>query len=211
MILLLKCYTWILSHLKAFLFILLIVSFGAIWWLWKDRIALKIDNSRISENFEQKDLNISQLNMTISEYKNLQSEDKSTIDSLLKVIDRKPKQIKEATVINESFKDTNSIEPIYSEPTIDKPTNSPTSSKPIYSIQVSTDKDLDCWGMKGVIKSTDPKARLIIKERIFNNSVQLLVIKKKKFLWWTIQKEQFRAFSDCQKELKVTKINFVKK
>ncbi|MDD4971913.1 MAG: hypothetical protein PHT07_21005 [Paludibacter sp.] len=214
MIQLLSVYKWILGHLKASLLIALILSFGVIYWLWQEKTALETDNSRISENFEQKDKQVAQMNLTIEEYNKLQTKDKATIDSLCKVIDKKPKDLKEATVINESFKDTNSVEASYGNPSITEPkpnsTAKPNITKPIYSIPVSFGSD-SCWGMKGVIQSTDPKARLFIKERTFINSVQLIVIKKKKFLWWTIRKEQFKAFSNCEKELKVTKINFVKK
>jgi hypothetical protein len=213
MIFLKTAFTWILGNLKAFLFILLIALSVAIYWLWQNNKALKVDNSRISENFEQKDKQVSQLNMTLAEYKNLQTKDKATVDSLLEVIKKKPKDLKEATVIRESFKDTNTIEPKYSPPIADQPKpNEQILSKPMYSIPISLSSDSDsCWGMKGIIKSTDPKARLFINERSFINSIQLLVIKNKKFLWWTIRKEQFKAFSDCGKELKVTKIKFVKK
>jgi len=211
MIQLLSILTWIKGHFKTFLILTLIASSVVIYWLWQEKTALKIDNARISENFEQKDKQISQMNLTIGEYERLQMKSKTTIDSLLKVIDKKPKDLKEATVVEESFKDTNSIEPKYSKPEIQKQDNkeSLALTKPIYTIPVSLDSD--CWGMKGVIKSTDPEAKLFIKERTFINSIQLLVVKKKKFLWWTTRKEQFKAFSDCQKELKVTRINFVKK
>lgn len=216
MIPLLSALNWIKGHLKTFLVLLIVVLSLAVFWLWHEKTALKADNIRISENFEQKDKQISQMNLTIDEYNELQGKSKTTIDSLLKVIDKKSKDLKEATVINESFKDTNTVEANYGNPTITEPktkqnlTESSNIVKPIYSIPVFFGSDM-CWGMKGIIESTDPKAKLFIKEQTFNNSVQLIVIKKKKFLWWTVRKEQFRAFSDCEKELKVTKINFVKK
>lgn len=214
MIQILSVLNWIKGHLKTFLVLLIVVLSLAIFWLWREKTTLKKDNIRISENFEQKDKQISQMNLTIDEYDKLQGKSKTTIDSLLKVIDKKSKDLKEATVINENFKDTNTVEPDYGKPQIIEqkpsiPTNTG-STKPIYSIPISLSND-SCWGIKGIIKSTDPGARLIIKERTFINSIQLLVVKQKKFLWWTIREEQFKAFSDCQQELKVTRINFVKK
>lgn len=212
MIQILNALKWIKGHLKTFFVLLIVVLSLVIFWLLHEKTVLKADNIRISENFKQKDKQISQMNLTIDEYENLQGKSKTTIDSLLKVIDKKSKDLKEATVVNENFKDTNSIEPDYGKPEIveQKQTPNKVKARPIYSIPILLSSD-SCWGMKGVIQSTDPKAKLIIKERLFSNSIQIIVVKKKKFLWWTTRKEQFRAFSDCQQELKVARINFVKK
>ena len=191
---------WILSHLKAFVLILLIASFGAIWWLWRNNNELKADNSRISENFEQKNKQVSQLNLTIAEYQKLDTRSKVKIDSLLEVIKKKPKDIKQATDIQVQYKDTGSTKIVY-KTVIKQPDSS-------YLIPVSFESG--CWGFKGEISSKDQNSKLDIKEKTFNNSAQILIIKKKKFLWWTIRKESIRAFSDCG-EISVTQINFVKK
>jgi len=200
MIQILSAWKWISAHLKTFLFILLIALSVAIYWLWQNNRALKVDNSRISENFEQKDKQVSQLNLTIEEFKDLDTDSKKKIDSLLTLINKKPKNIKQATDIQIQYIDTGSTKIVYRDPV-----KLPDSS---YLIPVSFDSD--CWGFKGQISSKDQSSKLDIIEKSFNNSAQILIVKKKKFLWWTIRKESIRAFSGCG-EISVTQINFVKK
>ncbi len=200
MIQLLGIFNLIKANLKAFLIVVLIVLSIVLYWSYRQNIALKIDNSRINENFIQKDRQVSQMNLTISEYESLEIKTKSRIDSLLELINRKPKDVAQATDIQIQYIDTGSTKIVYKNPV-----KQPDSS---YLIPVSFDSG--CWGFKGEINSKDQNSKLDIKEKSFNNSAQILIIKKKKFLWWTIRKESIRAFSDCG-EISVTQINFVKK
>ena len=195
-----KALSVVKSKLVLWLAIALVSAFGTIWYLTKQVSSLKSDNRRISNNFDQVTEKVKSLNLTIGEYEKLKIQDKSKIDSLLKVIDEKPKHLKSVTITTVVYKDTGSTKIIYQTPK-----KQPNSA--LFTIPVSGGDN--CWGFKGNIISSDPKSKLDIKEKTANNSIQLVVIKKKKFLFWTIKQEQFRGFSDCG-ELNITQINFVK-
>ena len=193
-----------LSVVKSKLVLWLIVAclglVSAVGYLYNYNVSLKQDNKRQSENFKQLNSENKVLNLTIEEYNKLQGKDKNTIDSLLKVIDEKSKHVKEVTIFRTEYKDTGSTKIIYK--TAQK---QPNSASFVIPIEVNE----SCWGMKGKITSLDPNTKLDITEKTANNSAQLVVIKKKKFLFWTIKKEQYRGFSDCG-EMNFTQINFMK-
>lgn len=195
-----KALSVVKSKLVLWLIIACLCLCSTVAYLYNSNVSLKQDNKRHSDNFEQLNSENKVLNLTVGEYKLLMGRDKEKIDSLLKVIDERPKYLKSATVINIEYKDTNSIQPIYLAAE-----KQPNSESFIIPIEVNS----DCWGFKGSITSKDPKTKLEINERTSINSVQLVVIKKKKFLFWTVKKEQFKGFSDCG-ELNITQINFVK-
>lgn len=190
---------WITGNLTRLLVIALIVVSIALFWFWKVNKSLKIDNAMVSENFVQKDRQVSQLNLTVEEFKDLDTKSSKTIDSLLKVIKERPKNIKQATSIEIQYIDTGSTKIIYKEPIV----------QPDKSFVIPVSFDSDCWGMKGQILSKDPGSKLEIKERIASNKAQVVVIKRKRFLFWTIRKEQIKAFNECG-EISVTQINFQK-
>jgi len=173
------------------------VSFG--YLMYKTNIKLKIDNTRQSENYVQLNQANQVLSLKIDEYSDLHTKDSEKLDSLLQVIKLKPKQIKSATVINTIYKDT-TIEKIVYLP-VQKQTDSS------YIIPITTDNG--CWGLKGQILTKDPDSKFKVTERTANNSAQLVVTPQKRFLFWTIRKEKYQAFSDCG-EVTFTQINFVK-
>ncbi len=190
---------WIKNHVKLFLTLLLIVATLTIGMFYRANVALKVDNARISENFVQKDKQVSQLNLSVDEFKELNTKASNKIDSLLKVTKLKPRDLKQATSIETQYIDTGSVHIIYL-PAIEQVNK-------MFAIPVSVTSL--CWGMKGFITSIDTTAKLEITERTASNSTQILITKRKKFLWWTIRKESIRAFNECG-ESTVTQINIVK-
>lgn len=191
---------WIKGNLVRVLIIafMLLVSLTA--YLWNRVDYLKYDRNRIEENFGQLTKTNSVLNITLAEYQQIQTRDKAKLDSLLAIVKIKPRTVKGATIINTVYRDTGSTKVIYK--TIVK---LPDSS---YKIPFSVSEN--CWGIKGNILSLDSKSKLEIIEKTAENSAQLVVTKKKKFLFWTIRPEKYQAFSDCG-EITFTQINFVKK
>lgn len=188
------------SKLVLWLIIACLCLGSTVAYLYNSNVSLKQDNKRQSENFEQLNSKNKVLNITIGEYNKLHGKDKNTIDSLLKVIDEKSKHLKTVTIFRTEYRDTGSTKIIYK--TAQK---QPNSASFVIPIEVNE----SCWGMKGKITSLDPNTKLDITEKTANNSAQLVVIKKKKFLFWTIRKEQYKGFSDCG-EMNFTQINFVK-
>lgn len=165
----------------------------------KSNVKLKTNNARQSENFVQLNQQNQVLTLKIDEYSDLHTKDSQKLDSLIKVIKLKPKQIKSATVINTIYKDT----------TIERIIYLPVQKQPDLSYIIPITTDNGCWGLKGQILSKDPDSKFKVTERTSNNSAQLIVTPRKKFLFWTIRKEKYQAYSDCG-EVTFTQINFVK-
>ena len=188
--------TSLLKHWKLIAIVLLSLS---VFWLYRAKTELKQDRNRISENFEQKDRQVSQMNLTLDEFKRLETKDRTKIDSLLKVSKIKPKHIKQATVVNTDYRDTTITETVYL----------PAIQRPDRSFVIPITSGNSCWGMKGRILSTDENSKFEITEKTANNSAQILVTKKRGFWWWK-KPERIQAFGDCG-EIDVTHINFVKK
>ena len=157
------------------------------------------ENKRLNENFEQLQKNNHVLNLNLSEFKALSGKDKEKIESLLSELKLKPKQVKEVTVVNTVYRDTGSTKIIYKE--VVKQLDG--------SYKIPVNYDSLCWGFKGEIQSKDSLSKFYVLEKSANNSIQLIVTKPKKFLFWTVKKEQFKAFSKCG-EINFTNIKFVK-
>lgn len=171
---------------------------------------LRTDNKRQTENFRnlsnEKD---QQLNLKEAEWIVWDSKTKDKIDSLEKANDILHKRVRSAQIINTSFKDTSHTDVTHGLPVIETPSD--TIKPPILPIfDITVSKEEYCWGMKGVIKTTDPKARLTITERTANNSVQRIEVSNRflGFLWMT-KKSKFRVYTDCG-DSEVKNINFIK-
>jgi hypothetical protein len=138
------------------------------------------------------------MNLTLAEYRILNSKAKVKIDSVLAVLKIKPKWVKGATVIETQYRDT----------TIEKIVYLPAQKQPDSSFKIAFSSDNGCVGVKGHILSKDPKSSVTITERTANNSTQLIVTKKRGHLWWK-KPEKYRALNDCGK-VEFTQINFEK-
>ena len=119
-----------------------------------------------------------------SNWINLERKLKNKLDSVTKA--NKIKAINTATVIAVNYHDTIKV-----EVTRDIPIKMNDS----YIIPVSYNSQ--CWSLQGEIMSLDPGSTLSITERKGSNSIQLIVEKERRFLWWVRKKAQYRAFSDC--------------
>lgn len=157
----------------------------------------KADRKRMTENFEQLQNDNQLLNLTYSKKEQYFNE---KLDSVLKANKIKPKQVITATLIKTEYIDTGGVKIVYREP--EKQIDSR------YNIEVSY-SDV-CWGMEGVITSTDPETKLEITQRTANNNVQAVIIRKRflGFLWWK-KNQELKVFSDCG-EANVTQINYSK-
>ncbi|HAQ19617.1 MAG TPA: hypothetical protein DCR40_10360 [Prolixibacteraceae bacterium] len=191
---------WIKGNLIKLLAVAVVLLFAIVAYLFNQNDYLKHDRNRIEENFMQVTQTNAVLNVTLGEYQQMQTRDKAKLDSLFAAVKIKPKTVRGATVINTVYKDT-VIEKIVYLPAIQQPDKS-------FKIPVSTNNG--CWGMKGQILSNDQNSKLEITEKTATNSHQLVVTKKKRFLFWTIRPEKYRLFNDCG-EGTFTQINFIKK
>lgn len=188
-----------ISLLKYWKLILIVLLSIAVFWLYQSKTAIKQDRNRISENFYQKDKQVSQMNLTIDEFKKLETKDKAKIDSLIEVVKIKPKHIKQATVVNTVYRDT----------TIEKIVYLQAVQQSDKSFVIPITSGNGCWGIKGQILSSDKNSKFEITEKYANNSAHVLVTKNRGFWWWK-KPEKIQAFSDCG-EISITQINFVKK
>jgi len=127
---------------------------------------------------------------------------RSKLDSLEKARDIKLDEVIQGTVINTSYVSDNMV-----SAQVDPPGALP---EPGELLQLPVSCKTPCWSMMGVIKTTDPVAQFKVTEQTANNSVQLLVLKPRKFLGflWRTKKEQFRIYSDCG-EATIAGVNFI--
>ena len=216
MLLIKNAITWIKVNVIKVLLGLLLVSFVLISFLWNRNDYLKHDRNRIESNFEQVTQDNAVLNTTVDELKHIKTKLVAKYDSVIKAKDIKPKSVKSATIIESKYKDTTGeILSANTKPDTTKKVNNNQESISQYLeddevciIPLSTDNG--CWGMKAEVITKDCNTKLRIIEKTFNNSHQLIVVKKKKFLFWTVRPEQYRLFNDCGEGV-FTQINFVKK
>ena len=174
----------------------------------KRSINLKADRDRIENNFSQVTQDNAVLNVTIKEFKTIQTKDTEKIDSLLKALKIKPRFVTGATVINTVYRDTSKTPAIVGDPI--------EQTRPVGSIEppmweIPTSLDSSCWGFKGEIITTDPESRLNILEKNWSNSNQLIVIRPKYFLGflWRVRPGDYLNKTDCG-ESKFTSIEFKK-
>lgn len=177
--------------------VLVMVS-GVLLYLYKKNLYEAKRQTVNVENLVKK--HNQELILTREEYQQAENSWKLKIDSLLKANKIALNKVKVVTVVNTEYRDTGSVKVVYKEP-VQKPDKS-------YSIPVSYNEP--CWGIAGQILTTDKMAKLQIDLRRADNSIQLLVTRKRflGFLWWR-KEEKFKAYSDCG-EVNFTKITFVK-
>lgn len=180
-------------------FILIVLLSLTCFWLFKAKNRIKQDRNRLSDNFEQVTQSNSVLNTSIDELKYINTKMVAKYDSVIKANKIKPKTVKSATIIQTVYKDT----------TIEKIIYLPAKKQPDESFIIPIETDNGCWGLKGEILTTDGDSKFKVTERTANNSAQLVVTKRKKFLFWTVKPEKYQAFSDCG-EINFTQINIVK-
>lgn len=191
--------------LTPWLIIALLIAGGTITWLKKQNKELKDTIVIMKHEAEEASASFASVNWfnatTITVMKNQWAEkDKrlqTKLDSLVKV--NHLKALVSATVIDTEYKDTNRVQAVTEAPIL-KDAN-------IYIVPVSYDNG--CWGMKGEILTSDKGARLDITERKAVNSIQMVVVKERKFLFWTTRKAQYQIYSDCGDPI-VTEIKYVK-
>lgn len=177
---------------------------------------LKSDRNRLSDNFEQVTQENSVLNTTVDELEYVKTKMVAKYDSVILENKIKPKQVKSATIIDSKYKDTTGevLSANTKQDTARKVNNNPASylqdmtNEELFIIPINTDNG--CWGMKGEVITRDGDTKLRIIEKTFNNSHQLVVTKRKKFLFWTIKPEKYQLFNDCG-EGTFTQINIVKR
>lgn len=199
----------ILDFLRKNWKIVLLVVFALLFYRQIRVISdLKKENAR-------KDINLSQitkkdgseLTLTHEEYKTISTEVTQKIDSVAKVAKIAIRAVKNAEVISYTYKDTTKVQALTAP--VQEVTAPPLMAVRYFKIPVN-EQGL-CWGFKGYILSSDSESTLTITERTASNSIQRLEVSKRflGFLWFT-KKSTFKAFSDCG-EIKINKINFIKK
>lgn len=154
---------------------------------------LKQENIRLAKNIENITKESSrELELAKGEYKNINAKWKTTLDSVISQYDIKLKNVRSATIIDVQYRDTGSVKLVY------KPVERIDS---LFAVPVAYSDD--CWGVSGIIMSKDSMAKFELKERIYRSKVQILVIEKRRFIFW--KKRQFRAFNNCG-EMDVTDV-----
>lgn len=189
--------------MNRYLIIAISVLFGSLVAVIRLNNELKKDNERVSLNFNEINKAKDQiLNVTLKEYDQLSDKYKVKLDSLLKVISVKPKQVISATLIKNVYLDTNRVVIMPKIQSFD-------AKNGLFTLPISLDSA--CWSFKGAILSKDSSARLEITERKSVNDIQLVVTKDKYFLGflWRTKKGTYKAFSECG-AVEFTQINFVK-
>jgi len=189
-----------MNKLTLILFSLIFILSFTLGVVVKSNIKKNKTIDRIESNFEQVTQSNSVLNTTISELSTVNTKMVAKYDSVIRVNKIKPKQVKSATIIQTVYKDT----------VIEKIVYLPAKKQKDESFIIPISTDNGCWGMKGEILSKDGDSKFKVTERTANNSAQLVVTKRKKFLFWTIKPEKYQAFSDCG-EVNFTQINIVKR
>lgn len=194
---------WFFSDIRRVLFFAVLLLICALLYFVDVTIKQKQENRRVSENFTQVQQTNQVLNVTLDEYRNLNLKTKLKLDSVMAANKIKPKSVKSATIIQTVYRDTGSVKIVYK--TAEKQPNSP-----IYTIPFSS--STSCWGVKGEIKSVDPKATVNILERTAKNEAHLIVTRDRflGFLWYIRKGENYKGFNDCG-EMNFTQINIVKK
>ena len=178
---------------------------GLVWW----NSNLRSDNKRMGTNTENLSKENKVLTLTAKEYKLLSDSVKGKLDSVMAVHKIKPRNVSSGTLIGTNYVDTNKVTATHGTPVeLLKIGMKPIA--PVWSIPVF--KNDSCWGMWGVIISTDPNAKLNILKRTARNNAQLLVLKQRRFLWilWVTRKAEYRMYTDCG-EGTFTKIDFIRK
>lgn len=191
--------TILLKYWKLILIALLLIGVAL---MFNSVIQLRKDNQRLKKNqSEMTALNERELTLRRNEYRDLNTEWKNKLDSVLKDNKIKLRNVQSATVIQTVYRDTGSTRIVYKD----------VIQLPSGSYKIPLDLSDGCIGMKVNILSNDPKSELEVIEKTFSNSTQLVVIRKRflGFLWYN-GKTNFRAFTDCG-ESDITKIDFVKK
>ena len=140
-----------------------------------------------------------QVETTAKELANSQTAWARKLDSLTKANNIRVRNLESALIVSSHWKDTTKIKAQTGEAkVISKPAELVTK----YSIPVS-DNSSDCWGFKGEILTTDPGATLNILSRTTDNSVQLIVQKERRFLFWVTRQAKYDIFNDCGEPLPV--------
>ena len=203
--------------LTAWLFILknwrlILISLGVLLVIGFVERGIRIDElvqnqHRLESNLEQiTKKGDTELNVTHSEFSHLNTPTTQKVDSVAKVAKSSIRSLQKAEVISTTYKDTTTVKAKHDSAQVVSPPGNLTPK--FYKIPVHVDES--CWGMKGYILTSDPKAELTITSRTAINSIQRLEVSKRflGFLWYT-KKSVFKAYTDCG-EIKIDKINFVK-
>lgn len=186
---------------KYWKLILILLLFVAVGLTFNSVIKLRKDNQRLKQNqAELTALNEREMVLHRNEYRQLNTVWKDKLDSVLKDNKIKLRNVQNATVIQTVYRDTGSTKIVYKEVT----------QLPDKSFKIPFHFNDECMGAIGYINSMDPNSQLEVTEKTVNNSIQLVVIRKRflGFLWFN-GKTDFKAFSDCG-SVDVTKIEFKK-
>ena len=142
--------------------------------------------------------------MTKEEYENLQDKaTKEPLDSTLSANGKDIDDVETATVETSNYVDSTTIQATVKPSTLVPDQKDTTLLKQLYNSEVSL--ITKCWGMKGVITSTDPNPTFKVTDQLAHQSVQSIVYKPKYILGIIrIKKERLEVYSDCGKPLSNT-------
>lgn len=194
--------------------VLLTVS-GIFYASWKHE---KKERKRQESNVEQLTKSVDQSNINIElsrkEFAEMQTAWKIRFDSVLEASGKKLSQVREYYELEISYRDSvNKAAKMGDAKPIDEKKIANTQIKPIgktlYSIPFS---QIDsCMWVKGNVTSTDPRSKVTITDKGYDNSGYLIALRSQflGFLWWK-RPTEYIAVSKCG-ETKYRHVKFEKK
>ena len=140
-----------------------------------------------------------EIEVTSDELKNSKEAYAVTLDSVLKANQIKIKNLESALMVSSRWVDTIKSIAKTGKPFMVGETEKNGRETPLYDIPVSD--NVKCWGMEGLIHTTDLNAQLIITKKTTDNATQLIVEKEKRFLFWVTRPAKYQILNDCGEPL----------
>lgn len=204
----------IIKILVGIILVLLIAS-GLLYNSWKSE---KQERKRYQSNVIELTKTVDQANISIElgrkEFEKMNTAWKNRFDSVLTAAGKEISQVREYYELEISYRDSvdKPAQMVEAKPIEEKKiANTPIKpiGKPIYTIPFSQVDS--CMWVKGNVTSTDPKSKVMITDKGYDNSGYLIALRSQflGFLWWT-KPTEYIAVSKCG-ETKYRHVKFVKK
>lgn len=192
----------------------LLVASGVFYYSWKSE---RQERKRYQSNVVELTKTVDQSNINIElsrkEFAEMQTAWKIRFDSVLEASGKKLSQVREYYELEISYRDSSDKAAKMGEP-------KPLEEKKIANVQIKSIKPLftipfsqkdSCMWIEGNVITTDPKAKVNIIDKGYENSGYLIALRSQflGFLWWK-RPTEYISVSKCG-ETKYRHIKFVKK
>jgi len=188
-----------MKNLTFYLVVIIVILSGVGYTYYSLNKKHKQDAERWHENYNETSKKVSQINLTLKEFK--QSMDNNT-DSILKIAKIKPKNVKQITNYNTYYTDTTItvIEPVF------EPKN---STYPFID-------SVGCFEFSGFMEVKDTVPILSVENRVFKSDFTEIEYYKKDTIhflglnlvkWWQSKEITYTVIDNCSGSIKVKKFN----